>query len=866
MKSASATLDELKFILANIRHPELLDDHPWANSLLARQWEFSGNPSDQTRRGIQLITAISALFRKSMPSTPPRRGKRLDTRWCQFGLLAAEYFAPFLYGTPYPSSLRDAWGRIDQVLPLFVFGKPGEDLPDDESLVYRLFDEAAEPTPVSTLSDWHTNGLQELANLFVSTEQYLSRTLSQPSPILNPARAAGPSKAAGGSKSGKRKHWIRTVWIVLLVTLLLILLSAGGYKGFQIYRAGKTVLADMNKVEIFMEGKPDISMLGQAAPLVSQTRQDVATLTTEVEPLLWTGKYLAWVPKYGGDLAQSQPLLEMANELLSAADEASQGGMPIWQEVYVQKSHPPLTEMSKLLVEAQPHLSNASQALNQAVENRKKLNVVALSPTIQSLITGKLDPVLPVLQDGLPFAMATPELVGASTAGPKTYLILFENEDELRATGGFLTAVGTVVVKDGDIVSFNVEDSYALDDLTKPYPPAPWQLQQYMDAQILLLRDSNWSPDFPTSAALAEYLYAYTRFHSADGIIALDQHAIQMLLTVLGPVNVDNVDYPVTSENVIDYMRSAKYQFGAAPFDPARRKDFIGILGEAILAQIKSRPDIPWEALVKVVAQAMNEKHILVQMDNPVAAAALANQGWDGALRPGPGDFLMTVDSNVGFTKSNAVVESQLSYDVDLSNLKAPVAQLKVTETNHATGNAPCKPLGVSANDYQDSINMCYWDYLRVYGPGGTQLQSATPHAIPAEWMLDGKSVPARVDTLNENIPGVQSFGTLLLVPVASSLETDFLFLLPARVVQMGAEPGSLIYALHVQKQPGTGANPIDICVHLPKGAVVVKGSLPGTLATGEWCLKSNLRTDLNLQLIFSISGGAVPDTGTATP
>ncbi len=389
--------------------------------------------------------------------------------------------------------------------------------------------------------------------------------------------------------------------------------------------------------------------------------------------------------------------------------------------------------------------------------------------------------------------MALPELVGASAAGPKTYLILFENEDELRATGGFLSAVGTVVVKDGDIVSFNVEDAYALDDLTKPYPPAPWELQQYMDAQILLLRDSNWSPDFPTSAAMAEYLYAYTRFHSADGVIAIDQHAVQMLLTIFGPVNVDNATYPITSENVIDYMRAAKFGNGTIPFDPAHRKDFIGILGEALLAQIKSRQDIPLETLAKVLIEAMNEKHILVQLDNPTVAAILAEQGWDGALRPGLGDFLMLVDSNVGFTKSNAVIDTLLDYDVDLSNIKVPIANLKITQTNHATGNVPCTPLGgVNTENYLDWINLCYWDYLRVYGQEGMQLLSATPHAIPGEYMLDGVDLPARVDNLDEGIPGIQSFGTLVLVPVAATLETDFQFQIPARVVRPGNDPGTL--------------------------------------------------------------------------
>ena len=50
--------------------------------------------------GQRLVYAISRLFIQMMPATPPRRGKRLDTRWGEFGMLAAEYFcSTALWGT-----------------------------------------------------------------------------------------------------------------------------------------------------------------------------------------------------------------------------------------------------------------------------------------------------------------------------------------------------------------------------------------------------------------------------------------------------------------------------------------------------------------------------------------------------------------------------------------------------------------------------------------------------------------------------------------------------------------------------------------------------------------------------------------------
>jgi hypothetical protein len=449
--------------------------------------------------------------------------------------------------------------------------------------------------------------------------------------------------------------------------------------------------------------------------------------------------------------------------------------------------------------------------------------------------------------------MALPKLVGVSASGPQTYLVFFQNEDELRATGGFLTDVGTIVVKDGSVLSSNFEDSYALDDLTKPYPPAPWQLEKYMEANMLLLRDSNWSPDFPTSAALAEYLYAYTRFHTSDGIIAIDQHAVQMLLTVLGPINLEGISYPISSENIIAFMRQAKFESGNQPYDPTHRKDFIAPLGEAILARITSGQTIPLQSLANVLVDALNQKHLLLQFDDPTITTLLSDQGWDGAVRPGTGDFLMVVDSNIGFTKTNAVIGSKFSYDVDLTKLTNPTTRLRIVQTNGASGNVACNHLTGGILSYQGWINLCYWDYLRVYGPAGTQLLDATPHAVPGEAMLDGVGVPARVDTLDEGIPGVQSYGTLLLIPIGANLETDFQFALPSKVVQVSADNKTQVYTLHVQKQPGTLAIPISICVRLPAGGALVKATPGGNFDAGQWCMSGDLNTDFHVTLAFTV-------------
>src|SRR5690606_12016020 len=112
-----------------------------------------------------------------------------------------------------------------------------------------------------------------------------------------------------------------------------------------------------------------------------------------------------------------------------------------------------------------------------------------------------------------------PDLLGVGNT--RTYLILAQNNQELRATGGFLTAVGRVTVADGRIVEIDFVDSYdasiSRTDLSLPRAHQP--VQQYMVIEIMLLRDANWSPDFHTTANIARTIYSQQTGRTIDGVI-----------------------------------------------------------------------------------------------------------------------------------------------------------------------------------------------------------------------------------------------------------------------------------------------------------------------------------------------------------
>jgi hypothetical protein len=255
----------------------------------------------------------------------------------------------------------------------------------------------------------------------------------------------------------------------------------------------------------------------------------------------------------------------------------------------------------------------------------------------------------------------------------------------------------------------------------------------------------------------------------------------------------------------------------------------------------------------------MDERNLLVQMDNPALAEYLARRGWDGAVRPEDGDFLLVADANIGFNKTNALIETSIGYEVDLRTLVAPTAILSVTHQNNSPEMFTCKHWNYEwANkwDYHPKelypVSDCYWNYMRVYRPAGTQLIDEMAQFIPANWMLNYRSVPPRVDLLgDEEIDGVQAFGSLKIVRGGEAITTAMRFDLPLSIFQVESQDGLVAYRLKIQKQPGTHNIPIQIRTYLPPGSTVYRVPGRATIDGEVVTYQTRLQTDVYFEILF---------------
>lgn len=641
----------------------------------------------------------------------------------------------------------------------------------------------------------------------------------------------------------------RRVGCVLAILVVLVCIALGS-KGWQLYTIARPLLTDVRTVATQLNAHPTPATLVALQPVLARIRSRTATLQREAAPLFPLTRWLGWVPVYGTNIAAAAPLLAVAVELAVVADQTATALAPAIQ------AHPPDQPLHITLLEHMvplpPELEVARQSAARAAAIWESIPIDSLSPTVRQ----RLEPLvtlIPLTYDALMLAPVLPDMLGVN--GPRQYLFIAQNPDEMRATGGFIGAAGILRVDSGHVAEFVTQHSGAVNDYrASPYPFPPEPFQHYMQIGLWAFHDANWSPDFPTSARVAMDLYQRGQgTMDIDGVIAMTPAGMQLLLAVIGPVTVVGVPEPVSATNLIDYMRS-EFNQELERIDPELGpKGYLARLADAVVARIAPDPlrfDVL--GLAQALRQALDERHILIYTTDPVAGAFLAYRGWDGGVQPGADDFLLVVDSNMGFNKVNANIEQSLTYVVDLTDKAAPGATLSVRHTNHVPIQRECRQgmAGSGPARYEELMMGCYWNYLRVFVPSGSQLLNVRTNPVPAEWMPSGIGERGTV-RMSQGESGSAVFSTFLVVPVGESRETLLHYRLPPAVLHQ-VEHGWR-YRLKIQKQSGREPVPVIVQVRLPPQARLVSATpVPISHSAEALTIALDLARDQVIEVTFA--------------
>ncbi|MBK7918651.1 MAG: DUF4012 domain-containing protein [Chloroflexi bacterium] len=644
------------------------------------------------------------------------------------------------------------------------------------------------------------------------------------------------------------------IWITILV-LVLLLIGWLGLKAWRIAQTTQSLLARQAEAETLAANGLARLDPDKTEALVMGVRSDVLTLQKEVAPFLPLMPYLGWVPKYGSTLVIAPQLLDMAVAGLDTAAYSIRGLKPalVIMQPGGDSQESALTVLAQSLANAEPDLRAANDSFAGVMAARAAIGDTSNLPGRVQDLFAMADEWLPLAEDGLQFALIAPAMMGMD--GPRRYLIIAQNEDELRPTGGFISGAGIITMIDGRIQDFTFTNAYNIDNyLEKPYDIPPEPLEKFMGLELFLFRDANFWPDFPTSAETLMDLYSYGQdAPQLDGAIALDQRFLQLLIEALGTVTIPDENLALNAGNLTDALRQA---WGVQEGQNAQewvttRKDFLGPFAGAIKNKIETDfSSIDLQKLAANMNTAVQTKHLQIYTRHPQEQAVLDELGWDGRLAPAPNsDFLAIVDTNVGYSKANIYVEKTADYNVTLDDAGAHAAlTLQYTHTRPDNGQ-PCIHYNINVyNDLPDYLTLadaCYWNYLRIYVPEGSQLITSTVHTIPGESHIFGQTWQGPAQVLSETA-GLTTFANYLLLPMGQTLESRYEYLLPT--VVSTDENGRKTYHLDVIQQAGNHAFPFNAAITLPEGAQVLSATPAPTAVNGR-TLQFKLNIDTNSQI-----------------
>jgi hypothetical protein len=368
--------------------------------------------------------------------------------------------------------------------------------------------------------------------------------------------------------------------------------------------------------------------------------------------------------------------------------------------------------------------------------------------------------------------------ISAQDSKERVFMILFQNNWEIRPGGGFIGSFGILKIKNGQVADLQIHDTGNFDARVPATVPAPYPMPETLRIKSLQLRDSNFSPDFITNAKAAENFYYLGQGQEKfDGIIAVNANVLISFLKVTGPVEIPGYPGTYGDENAILALEyQVEKAFEEQGITRGDRKSVMNDLAMEILKKVQTLDNSQKIELLKIISVDLKKKDIQMNFSDPELQAEVEKINWAGEIDENwKQDYLMANDANLGAYKSDYYVKRSMDYSIDLTG-ENPRALLEISYEHTAK--------------QKDWMTKDYVTYLRVYVPDGSWLVKQNTTAKPVFGSEFGKKY----------------FGMLVYVPLGQTRVVEMEYNLPK-------EMKNLAYDLEIQKQSGINGVPVKVHV-----------------------------------------------------
>ncbi len=336
-------------------------------------------------------------------------------------------------------------------------------------------------------------------------------------------------------------------------------------------------------------------------------------------------------------------------------------------------------------------------------------------------VRGLTDDGATFVSDAKPLVKVLPSLLGETEA--KKYLVLFQNDKELRPTGGFITAYAIFNIDKGVLKIERSEDIYNLDDSIPNKPKAPAPILKYLSkVPNFNLRDSNLSPDFIESMKTFKSMYDKAgRRVEVDGIVAIDTHVLVNTIKILDDsVTAGGVTFNTKNDERCDCPQViyALEDNISRPVNYVKtdRKGLLGDLLEAIMTKaLTSSPKQYWGPLFQSFIAGTNEKHILAYLFDEEGQKGIEGLNAAGRIRDFDGDYLHINETNFSGAKVNIFMQQEVDNSYEIKD-----GSIVKTVTIHYKNPYPPSDCNLERGGL--CLNAEYRDWFRIYVPKGSTL------------------------------------------------------------------------------------------------------------------------------------------------
>lgn len=523
----------------------------------------------------------------------------------------------------------------------------------------------------------------------------------------------------------------RTYWVLIGLLILMIITSLVLFlQGKEVLSAYNTT-ASIGKEAYNAVKKQDLDL---AKSKLKDTQNSLTNLSNSYSKMTWVG----FIPIIGNYYKDGSSALKSGAAMIEAAIISTETLSPYadllglkGKSTFVSGS---ADERIKTAVQTLdkiiPNIDKISFQIDSAGKELDKINIERYPEKIgKYTIKSRLRSYKNIFSDtatlfvqAQPFLKKVPDLLGNNET--KRYLLIFQNDAELRATGGFITAYAVFKVDKGKIQVEKADDIYKLDESKKKkYPAPPPILKYHKGVNNLELRDNNLSPDFMVSMGDFEKMLndSVPDFPKFDGIISLDTHVLVSSIKILGDFNIYGRSFTAENDKRCDCPKAIyeleDYSSKPVAYVREERKDIIGVLMYQIMQRAFGvSPSKYWGKLFQMFLDEAKQKHVIFYFHDSEAQKGIEAVNFAGRINHFDGDYIHISDVNFAGAKSNLFVKHYIKQDYSVGSDGTVTKVITIDYKN------PSPPSNCNLEAGQLCLNGILRNWVRVYVPKGSRL------------------------------------------------------------------------------------------------------------------------------------------------